>query len=165
MDQQLDSAWWEPLALIRQEVATEAKDEAWALLEVERSRTRLVDRITPGARLTLRSGSCLIVGSLADVLVDAIVIDVSGRHHLVPAAAVRTAVGLATRLAPDSPQRRTPMSWLRAQVGEPGLVHLVDGDCLRGEIAGVGADHIDLLLGDGLVSVAYAAIDFLSVRG
>ena len=154
-------AWLEPVALIRQEVAEEARFEAWDLLEVERQRMALVELIGAGARLTLRSGTTLGIEAVSERLVDAVVVESSRELTWLRAACVDSVARPVQRLADDGGTRRTSGAWLREQSGRFVWVEMRSGRCCRGILQGVGRDFLLIGQGQQAEAIALPAIDVL----
>lgn len=164
-------AWLEAVSRVRADIAAEVRDEAFELFVVEAARSRLVDRRGHG-RLHLRCGETLEgdlgAGGRAGVDgEDAVegqvrLVDSTGRSWLVPVSSVVTLVGTRPVVRPEGTSAGVSLgSWLRETwtLGIPVHVVTMHGQRLRGHLAQIGADHVDLRADGSVVTVAIGAVD------
>ena len=141
----------------------------------ERSTVELVDRLRAACGATVRvltRGDVRVTGVLVDAAAQWIVLDERGRDVLVPVAAVVAVGGLTPHVAPAAGvvERRLSLGHaLRALARDRAVLRVAtEGGELVGRGGRVGADHLDLTLGDEpsraaeVLAVAFAA--FRTVR-
>ena len=156
-----DANWLDLASTLAANEANEVRGEAVEVLVAEIARCRLVDRlgwahvqVVTGQRLVGRLEAGGIDGHLA-------VREATGDVVLVAAPAVVRVVGSRIGLRAESGvESRSIGSWLREVQAGCGQVWATSTDAVtvRGRLAAVAADHVEVDTGDGVVVLALAAV-------
>ena len=139
--------------------------EAAGLVLAEQSRLTVADRLARSARVEIELvAGPPVVGAVAEVGRDFVSVTSSdGMEHLVRLTAVVTVRGLASALNTETaPLTRTWGAAVRRDPDAAVQVWLVSGRVVRGRVALSGADHLDVLTDDGVVTCALGSVTRLS---
>ena len=165
-----DRDWLEVSGRVAAELAADLRGEAFEVYLAEAARTRVMDRRPTGSegpteiQVTLRCGH-VVAGAIddADPVSDALtVVATGGRRLLIPVGAAVTLTGLPRRLRDEGGPTVTASigSRLRmAAADAPVRVLLRTGGWIAGDVAFVGADHVDLVSAGRVVTVPFSSVD------
>lgn len=153
----LEDPWALAAARVQSEVESDVVADATEILAAEHARTPLSARLHPGSavRVTLTSGACVsgLVIDVAPQFVD--VLDGDGDAHLINLAQVDAIDGLPGALRPEH-EAKTLTRWttlVRSLEDESVQIELRSGQWVRGYVAVVGADHLDVCADERRVTV------------
>lgn len=161
-----DRVWLEAAARVQSDLDAEARQEAREVFVAEAARCRLADRVGD-VRLTLRCGTAVdgVLVAEEPVAGHLTLRDASGRHHVIPAAAVVTMRRSRTALRPEGADEATPITqWLREAWAVHEAIRLLDsaGTSRTGVVSFVGADHVELHDSADSVVIPLAAVEMWS---
>jgi hypothetical protein len=161
---QPEQRWWSDLvARAESEERATLRDEAHEVFVAEAARCRLTDR-QGRAVITTRSGTALDGELRPDLQVNGCVslVDDRGRECLVPTPGIVRVVGSRPALArEDGPSEASLASWLRRAWARGALVGALDasGQWRSGLLAFVGADHVEIEVGDQAEVLPFATVE------
>jgi len=166
----------EVAAGLQSDIDAEVLAEAAEILTAERVSLGIVDRLSAAqspVTMTLRSG-CRVVGIVLDVGDRVVTLaGLDGADQCIAIASVITIRGLPSSLSKGALAHETQRgqglrrpavgaltwgSYLRAEPASEAHVILIDGTTITGRLALVGADHVDLLVGEEVTTCTLSTI-------
>jgi hypothetical protein len=160
-----EELWQEAVAGVQSALDADLREEAYEVFVAEAARCRLVDRVGR-ARVALRCGVAL-EGELEPDSDDGIdehlaLRGADGRSLHVPVSAIVALTGSRPTLRVEGERRpRSLTSWLRECWSADGSIRLIDGSgrWVVGRLDFVGADHVEVAHGTGLIVVPVRCVE------